>query len=142
MWIRKNHKDRLSGKNLPLPTQVVSNEEFTPMPQTMDQKTVESLILEMADEYGRKLGLSRRAFLPDHRRHGGRIPGDEPGLRRIVQGQSEAEVTGTRSVCRKMAERPVHLRRADAPRQRQHCRADCMFRKMTGKLGMNPGIGR
>ena len=63
MWIRKNRKDRLAGRNLPLPTQVVSNEEYLPMPQTEDQKQVENLILSMADEYARKLGISRRSFL-------------------------------------------------------------------------------
>ena len=63
MWIRKSHKDRLRGMHTPLPTQVVSNEEFHPMPQTADQKMVEELLLSMAGEYGRKLGLSRRDFL-------------------------------------------------------------------------------
>jgi len=63
MWIRKSRKDRLRGTNTPLPTQMVSNGEFHPMPQTMDQKQVEDLILSMAGEYGRKLGLSRRDFL-------------------------------------------------------------------------------
>ncbi len=63
MWIRKSRKDQLTGVRTPLPTQVVSNEEFEPMPQTMDQRKVEELLLSMADEYGRRLGLSRRDFL-------------------------------------------------------------------------------
>ena len=63
MWIRKSRKDRLRGTHTPLPTQMVSNGEFHPMPQTMDQKQVEDLILSMAGEYGRKLGMSRRDFL-------------------------------------------------------------------------------
>jgi predicted TIM-barrel fold metal-dependent hydrolase len=63
MWIRKSRKDRLRGTHTPLPTQVVSNGEFHPMPQTVDQKMVEEMILSMAGEYGRKLGLSRRDFL-------------------------------------------------------------------------------
>ena len=63
MWIRKSRKDSLSGQRLPLPTQVVSNEEFHPLPQTDDQRMVEELILSMADEYGRRLGMSRRDFL-------------------------------------------------------------------------------
>ncbi len=63
MWIRKNIKDRLTGTCTPIPTQVVSNEEYFPMPQTADQKRVEHRIYELADHYGKRLGLSRRQFL-------------------------------------------------------------------------------
>lgn len=61
--IRKNYKDWLSGKRTPLPTQIVSNEEFYPMPQTADQQRVEQRIFELADQHSKRLGMSRRAFL-------------------------------------------------------------------------------
>ena len=47
----------------PIPTQVVSSDEFSPMPQTPAQKRVEARIKEMADEIGPKQGLDRRRFL-------------------------------------------------------------------------------
>lgn len=47
----------------PIPTQVVSNGEFNPLPQTVKQKQVEARIIELADGYGRRHGMSRRQFL-------------------------------------------------------------------------------
>ena len=63
MWIRKNRRDSLREALSPIPTQVVSNEEFLPMPQTADQRRVEHRINELAAQYGRRLGMSRRDFL-------------------------------------------------------------------------------
>lgn len=63
MWIPKNRKDRQTGNHSPLPTQVVSNEEFLPMPQTADQKRLEARINALADLHGRRVGLNRRDFL-------------------------------------------------------------------------------
>ncbi len=63
MWMRKNRKDLLDQRSTPLPTQIVSNEEFYPMPQTADQRRVESRLNEMADNHARRLGLTRRQFL-------------------------------------------------------------------------------
>ena len=47
----------------PVPTQVVSNGEFNPLPQTENQKRVEARVVQLADTYGPKLGMSRREFL-------------------------------------------------------------------------------
>src|SRR5262245_30290306 len=47
----------------PVPTQMISNGEFTPLPQSENQKKVEARIKELAGLYGRKLGMSRRGFL-------------------------------------------------------------------------------
>lgn len=47
----------------PIPTQMISNGEFTPMPQTKQQKQVEERIKELADTHGKKQGLDRRSFL-------------------------------------------------------------------------------
>jgi hypothetical protein len=47
----------------PLPTQLVSNEEFQPLPQTSAQRRVEERILAEAGRHAPKLGLSRRDFL-------------------------------------------------------------------------------
>ena len=47
----------------PIPTQVVSNGEFTPLPQTADQRSVERRVLRLAEEFGPRHGLTRRQFL-------------------------------------------------------------------------------
>jgi uncharacterized protein len=47
----------------PVPTQMISNGEFSPLPQTPQQRRVEARIKELADTTGKKLGLSRRGFL-------------------------------------------------------------------------------
>jgi len=63
MWIRKAQRDVQKGVDSPVPTQVVSNEEFIPRPQNRQQKQVEHLIGEMADQKASKLGMDRRSFM-------------------------------------------------------------------------------
>ena len=48
---------------VPLPTRLVSNEEFPPHPQTAAQQEVEHRILAEAGRLASRLGLSRRDFL-------------------------------------------------------------------------------
>ncbi len=47
----------------PVPTQMISNGEFNPLPQTADQKKVEDRVKELADELGKPHGMDRRQFL-------------------------------------------------------------------------------
>jgi uncharacterized protein len=47
----------------PIPTQIVSNGEYTPAPQTEQQRRVEARFKELADTYGHRLGMDRRQFL-------------------------------------------------------------------------------
>jgi uncharacterized protein len=65
-------EDQLEGLELadehddlrsPIPTQVVSNGEYVPGPQTLKQKEVEHRIKELAAHAAKKLGVSRRKFL-------------------------------------------------------------------------------
>lgn len=46
----------------PIPTQVVSSDEYFPSPQTREQKQVEARLVALADDLARKQGLSRRRF--------------------------------------------------------------------------------
>src|SRR5437870_2520384 len=46
----------------PIPTQIVSSDEFYPDPQNERQREVETRLLAMADELGGKQGLNRRKF--------------------------------------------------------------------------------
>src|SRR5262245_32358023 len=63
MWIRKIDRDLKKGVDSPMPTQMLSNEEFIPRPQNERQKQVESLIGEMAEQRARKLNIDRRTFM-------------------------------------------------------------------------------
>ena len=47
----------------PVPTQIVSNGEYNPLPQTADQAKVEGLIKEMGDYQAKRHGMDRRSFL-------------------------------------------------------------------------------
>ncbi|HTA67530.1 MAG TPA: hypothetical protein VK776_04605, partial [Bryobacteraceae bacterium] len=46
----------------PVPTQVVSSDEYLPSPQTPQQKEVEARLINMADSIAFRQGLSRRRF--------------------------------------------------------------------------------
>jgi uncharacterized protein len=62
-WVRKCDVDDYLDRHLPIPTQVVSNEEFVPLPQTAKQRAVEHRLLKIAAENSKKLGMDRRNFL-------------------------------------------------------------------------------
>src|SRR6516164_8712816 len=47
----------------PVPTRVVSNGEFNPLPQTARQRQFEERLKDLADTSARKLGMDRRNFL-------------------------------------------------------------------------------
>jgi len=51
------------ASEVPLPTRLVSNEEFPPLPQTAEQRQVEDRILAEAARLAPRLGQSRRDFL-------------------------------------------------------------------------------
>ncbi|HKX04166.1 MAG TPA: amidohydrolase family protein [Methylomirabilota bacterium] len=70
MTTRNRYAFRLSpgmrkgvASETPLPTRLVSNEEFPPRPQTAAQRRVEETILAEAARLAPRLGLSRRDFL-------------------------------------------------------------------------------
>src|SRR5574341_1086804 len=47
----------------PIPMQIISNEEFTPLPQTLGQARVELAVSELSRQAATRLGVSRRDFL-------------------------------------------------------------------------------
>src|SRR5882757_9405334 len=47
----------------PVPTRMVSNGEYMPVPQTGKQQNVEARIQELAESASKKLGMDRRRFL-------------------------------------------------------------------------------
>jgi len=52
----------LAQYETPIPTQIVSSDEFYPDPQNERQREVEARLLAMADDLGKKQGLDRRKF--------------------------------------------------------------------------------
>jgi uncharacterized protein len=70
MWLTEKERQDVAkadeldiGYPSPIPTQIVSNGEYNPPPQTEQQRRVEARIRELADEYARRQNLSRRQFL-------------------------------------------------------------------------------
>jgi hypothetical protein len=62
-WIRKSDLDAWLDRHLPVPTQVISNEEYQPIPQTPQQGLLEQEIVAGAERQARSLGMDRRQFL-------------------------------------------------------------------------------
>jgi predicted TIM-barrel fold metal-dependent hydrolase len=61
MWVRQCELD--SELPSPIPTQIASNEEFIPPPQSPQQKEVEARLAALSEEGAKAQGLDRRAFL-------------------------------------------------------------------------------
>jgi hypothetical protein len=66
-FLTKDEVDRLVPAEMlphttPIPTQIISSDEYMPPPQSARQKEVEARLLDMGDTLGDKQGLSRREF--------------------------------------------------------------------------------
>src|SRR5262249_12600660 len=46
----------------PVPTQIVSSDEFEPVPQTLRQREVEARLIALSDRLAHRQGVSRRRF--------------------------------------------------------------------------------
>ena len=62
-WVRKSSLDAWLDRYLPVPTQVISNEEYLPIPQTPQQRRLEQEIIARAERQAHRLGMDRRRFL-------------------------------------------------------------------------------
>jgi len=62
-WVKKSRWDAEIDDFSPIPTRVVSNEEYVPVAQTREQARVATLLRETATRNARRLGVSRREFL-------------------------------------------------------------------------------
>jgi uncharacterized protein len=62
-WIRKSDLDAWLDRHLPIPTQVISNEEYIPIGQTPQQCRLEREIISSAERQASHLGIDRRRFL-------------------------------------------------------------------------------
>ncbi|MCL4790766.1 MAG: amidohydrolase family protein [Gammaproteobacteria bacterium] len=136
MWIRKSDHDRETGRATPVPTQIVGNEEFEPMPQTPDQQRVERRIFELADHYSRKLGMSRRTFL---RTSGGMAVSfmamNEVFGPAFLVSEAEAAEPAAR---REMWPKNEFILDLQTHHVKDSMAGPTVFRSLTGKFGLNP----
>src|SRR5579872_5321958 len=63
MWIRQCELDASNPAPAPIPSQIVSNEEFVPPPQSREQRAYEARLAEISERSARRQGLDRRSFL-------------------------------------------------------------------------------
>jgi len=138
MWIRKNRKDLELSRATPIPTQIVSNEEFEPLPQTPDQRRVEARIGELADRYARRLGMSRRAFLQSS----GGMAAAFMAMNDVfgpVFSVAEAEVLDP-AARRELWPKKEFILDLQTHHVKDSMAGPTMFRSLTGKLGLNPAL--
>src|SRR5438067_11747288 len=62
-WVKKPSLDHATDGFSPVPTHVVSNEEYAPLPQTAEQARVAAVLRAPWTRNARRLGVSRRRFL-------------------------------------------------------------------------------
>src|SRR6516164_9753384 len=73
-WLSEREQRLVAGAEAisaatPIPTQIVSNGEYLPPPQSETPKRVERRMLELADVSSKRVGLSRRQFVFDVQTH-------------------------------------------------------------------------
>ena len=64
MMRRKTERDDALDRRLPIPCQMVSNEETTPIAQTEIEARIEQTILDDASRYSRKLAFLKSVLMP------------------------------------------------------------------------------
>ena len=138
MWMRKSDRDRQTGRGTPVPTQIVGNEEFDPMPQTADQKRVEQRIFEAGGPVQPQAGAVPAGLPADQWWHGRILHGDERvfGPAFLVNEAEAAEPAATREMWPKkefILDGQTHHVKDSMP-------GPLGFRMMTGKLGLNPAL--
>jgi hypothetical protein len=105
----------------PIPTQIVSSDEYFPAPQSATQRQVEARTKALGDALAKRQGMSRRRFFPDRERDGGGLPGHERGVRTALRRDPRRSVgqgQGGRALER--PGRPVHHGHPYARPARRH----------------------
>lgn len=138
MWQKKNARDAANPDRAPIPTQIVSNEEFAPLPQTQDQRQVELRVGEMAEDFARQLGMSRRDFL---RTTGGMVTGflainEVFGASFRVSAAEALESDAYRELWPKRE----FIFDAQTHHVKDSIVGPTVFRRMTARAGLNPAL--
>src|SRR5262249_43839009 len=74
----------------PVPTQIVSSDEYMPVPQTGKQCEVEARLKDLSDRLARRQGLSRRGLFHTPSRLGSSFRGVKRGFRPSFEGREAA----------------------------------------------------
>jgi len=138
MWIKKTAKDAQTGDNSPIPTQIVSNEEFPPLPQTPDQKKVEDRVKVLATRFADKLGMTRRDFL---RTTGGMATGFL-AMNEVFGETYKVDVAEAMDpvAYQEMWPKTEFIFDAQTHHVKDSIAGPTMFRTMTAKAGLNPQL--
>ena len=138
MWIKKTAKDAQTGDNSPIPTQIVSNEEFPPLPQTPDQKKVEDRVKVLATQFADKLGMTRRDFL---RTTGGMATGFL-AMNEVFGETYKVDVAEAMDpvAYQEMWPKTEFIFDAQTHHVKDSIAGPTMFRTMTAKAGLNPQL--
>ena len=135
----------------PIPTQIVSSDEFVPTPQTARQREVEVRFADAGRRACPPAGDKPSAVPAHRRRYGGGVPRDERGLRACVWRQScRSRGAGLGRRARRSAFGTVHFRRAypfparghAAPGFRAHARGGGQSPLESGAGGQAPNHRR
>ena len=125
-WLSEREQRLVAGAETasaatPIPTQIVSNGEYLPPPQSETQKRVERRIFELADENGKRLGLSRRQFMQTGCGMAAAFlaMNEVYGSRRVPSRRGRGARARADAGARAGSPRPVHLRCPDAFRARR-----------------------
>lgn len=138
MWMRKNRKDAMTGCYTPIPTQIVSNEEFEPMPQSADQRRLEGRINELADVYAQRLGMSRRAFLQSSAGMAAAFLAMNEVFGPVFR-VAEAEVLD-KDAMREMWPKKEFILDLQTHHVKDSMPGPTVFRTLTGRFGLNPAL--
>src|SRR5215471_4123400 len=84
--------DETDAYGLPIPTQIVSNGEYMPPPQTETQRRVEARTLELADSAAKEAWPQPPSVLSGNGRYGGGPPGHERSIRPIFRREAYRDV--------------------------------------------------
>ncbi len=138
MWIKKTAKDQQTGEGTPIPTQIVSNEEYPPLPQTTDQKRVETRIKELATDFAARLGMTRRDFL---RTSGGMATGFL-AMNEVFGQNYRVELAEALdpAAYKEMWPKQEFIFDAQTHHVKDSITGPTMFRVLTGKAGLNPDL--
>ena len=126
----------LCAYQTPIPTQIVSSDEFYPDPQNERQREVEARLLAMADDLGGKQGLDRRRFFQTAAGMAASFVAMNEvygPLFDVTQGGSRD--AGDGAGARRRAERPVHHGHAHAFPARRHPHHDLRRHAQGGRQG-------
>src|ERR1700688_4801034 len=127
----------------PIPTQIVSSDEYFPTAQSREQKEVEARLIAMADDLAKKQGLSRRRFFQTaagmaasfvvmNQVYGGVFDASPAEAATPDMADARAQALGGQFIM----DTPTHFLRADT--KRTGCVA---MRAAVGKAGWNKELG-